>query len=103
MLLNLTLWLPAAGFAALLFLPRGKDSAVRWTGLIVALATLALSLGLVGGIPSGEAGDRFVTDLPWIPSPAIRYHIGLDGISLWLVLLSTLLTPLSILISWKYI
>ncbi|MGB9606282.1 MAG: complex I subunit 4 family protein, partial [Bryobacteraceae bacterium] len=45
----------------------------------------------------------FVTDLPWIRSPKIRYHVGVDGLSLWLVLLTTLLTPIGILVSWRYI
>ena len=44
-----------------------------------------------------------MTDVPWIVSPAIRYHIGMDGLSLWLVLLSTLLTPIAVLISWRHI
>jgi NADH-quinone oxidoreductase subunit M len=103
MLLNLTLWLPLAGFVLLLAMPRGKDSAIRWTSLAVSLAAFVLSLGLVAAIPAGQAGDRLITDIPWIASPPIRYHIGMDGISLWLVLLSTLLTPVSILISWSYI
>jgi NADH-quinone oxidoreductase subunit M len=49
------------------------------------------------------AGYQFVSNISWITSPAIRYHIGLDGLTLWLVLLTTLLTPLAVLISWKYI
>src|SRR6202011_4355817 len=48
-------------------------------------------------------GLAFVHDSTWISSPPIRYHVGLDGLSLWLVLLTTLLTPVSVLASWKHI
>ncbi len=102
-LLDLTLLLPIAGFILLLFAPREKANFVRWAALFVALAAFVLSVGLVAGVPHGESGDRYATDLPWISTPAIRYHVAIDGISLWLVLLSTLLTPISILISWSYI
>ena len=44
-----------------------------------------------------------VTDVQWISMPNIRYHVGLDGVSLWLVLLSTFLTPIAVIISWNYI
>src|SRR5204863_1730397 len=60
-----------------------------------------VSLGLVGA--SDSAGFHMESNSSWISSPAIRYHIGLDGLTLWLVILSTFLTPLAILVSWKYI
>jgi len=102
-LLNLCLWLPAAGFILLLFFPRHNDAAVRKTSLAISLVVFLLSLGLAVGFHTGAEGYQFETDVPWISSPAIRYHIGVDGLSLWLVLLSTLLTPIAILISWKSI
>ncbi|MGD0014081.1 MAG: NADH-quinone oxidoreductase subunit M [Bryobacteraceae bacterium] len=58
---------------------------------------------LLGGFHRAEAGFQYVTDLPWIASPSIRYHTGIDGVSLWLVLLTTLLTPLGVLVSWRSI
>jgi NADH-quinone oxidoreductase subunit M len=102
-LLDLVLWLPLAGFLLLLLLPRGKDQTIRVACLVVTVITFLLSLGLAAGLPRVSAGEYLVTDLPWIPSPAIRYHIALDGLSVWLVLLSTLLTPVSVLISWSSI
>ena len=102
-LLNLLLILPAAGFLLVLLLPRSQPHTARAVCLAISLAVFLLSLGLVA--PVRSAGDQlqFVTDLPWITSPAIRYHVGVDGISLWLVVLTTLLTPICVLISWQYI
>jgi NADH-quinone oxidoreductase subunit M len=100
--LDLTLALPALGFLAVLCTPRRNPQAARVASLAFALAAFLVSLALVFGFHSG-AGEQFVTDVPWISSPAIRYHVSLDGISLWLILLSTLLTPICVLISWRYI
>ncbi len=102
-LLNIVLLLPATGFLAVLLLPRAKPELARIVSLAIALAVFALSLCLAAPVWNDGAGLHFVTDVPWIESPAIRYHIGLDGLSVWLVILSTLLTPIAILISWKSI
>jgi NADH-quinone oxidoreductase subunit M len=100
-LLDVVLFVPLLGFLALLALPREWS---RMGALVLSLAVFVLSLGLTGPFTGeGASGYRFSTDVPWIASPAIRYHVGLDGLSLWLVLLSTLLTPVAVLISWNYI
>ena len=69
----------------------------------LALAVFVLSLGLAAGFRYDATGEQFTTDVPWIASPNIRYHVGIDGISLWLILLSTFLTPICVLISWRHI
>jgi NADH-quinone oxidoreductase subunit M len=99
-LLNVVLFLPLIGFAAALLIPKEK---ARWFALVVSLAVFVLSIGLA--LPGGHtgAGWWFETNVAWIPTPAIRFHVGLDGLSLWLVLLSTLLTPIGVLISWNSI
>jgi NADH-quinone oxidoreductase subunit M len=101
-LLDAVLFLPLAGFLIVLLLPRESEEALRRLALGFAAATFLLSLGLATGYRAGGQ-FAFVTDLPWIRSPQIRYHVGLDGLSLWLVLLTTLLTPIGILVSWRYI
>ncbi len=102
-LLSAVIFLPLAGFLALLFFPKDKPGAIRWAALVVSLAVFVASLGLAPAVTKSGPGYTFVVDAPWIKSPAIRYHVGIDGISLWLVLLSTLLTPIAVLISWRSI
>ena len=51
----------------------------------------------------GQAGFQFEQNVSWIPTPAIRYHLGIDGLSLWLVMLTTFLAPLGVLVSWRAI
>ncbi|MBI3696669.1 MAG: NADH-quinone oxidoreductase subunit M, partial [Acidobacteria bacterium] len=100
-LLNAVLLAPLAGFAVLLFLPRRDEALIRWTALFFSLAALAISLPLAW-MPSA-AGFQAQTDLVWISNPPIRYHVAVDGISLWLVLLVTFLTPICVLASWRHI
>ncbi len=99
---NWILALPAAGFLAVLLWP-GRAETARALALAVSLVVFVLSLGLIPGVWGAGASWSHVTDLPWIESPAIRYHVAVDGLSLWLVLLTTLLTPICVLISWRYI
>jgi NADH-quinone oxidoreductase subunit M len=74
----------------------------RWVALAFSVATFALSLLLLAGdVGAGAANAfRFEQDVPWVGSIGARYHVGVDGMSLWLVLLTTLLVPISILSSW---
>jgi NADH-quinone oxidoreductase subunit M len=102
-LLTLVLILPLAGFLAALAIPRSSPQASRNWALGVSLATFVASLGLAVWFDRGIAGEQFTLDLPWISTPDIHFHIAIDGISLWLILLSTLLTPLCVLISWRSI
>ncbi len=99
-ILTLVTFVPVAG-AILLLVMRRRDREVRWFALSVSLLTFLLSLYLPVHFHSGQAGFQFEVDQPWIPTPNIHYHLGIDGISMWLVLLTTFLTPLCVLISWK--
>jgi NADH-quinone oxidoreductase subunit M len=108
-ILTLVTFIPAAGGVLLFFLPR-RDREIRIFALLISLLTFVLSLHLpvhfdrnpAHLLPSGFQ-RAFDVDLPWIPTPNIHYHMGIDGISLWLVVLTTFLTPLCVLISWKSI
>ncbi len=100
-LLNVLIAIPFLGFLILLFLPKENKGMIRMTGLIVSLAVFLASLGLIGPILHGGPEYQFITDTPWISYPPINYHVGLDGISLWLVMLSTLLTPIAMAVSWN--
>jgi NADH-quinone oxidoreductase subunit M len=99
-ILTLVTFAPLAGALLLTLLPR-RDRDIRIFSLVVSLLTFALSLHLPVHFHRGQAGFQYAVDEPWISSPNIHYHMGIDGISLWLVVLTTFLTPLCVLISWK--
>ena len=99
--LSITLWLPIAAAVLLLFFPRGAANAIKGVGLLVSLATFVASLGILRGFHDGVAGLQLVEVKEWIPQWGVSYALGVDGISLWLVLLTTLLTPVVFLASWN--
>ncbi|HWB86844.1 MAG TPA: NADH-quinone oxidoreductase subunit M [Bryobacteraceae bacterium] len=99
--LLLVLALPLAGFLIALLIPRSSPQGSRIWALVLSLATFVVSLALPVLFQRGIAGEQFLLDVPWIRSPEIRFHIAIDGLSLWLVVLSTFLTPLCVLISWR--
>ena len=93
---------PACGRGLLLLFPR-RDRDIRVFSLVISLLTFAVSLHLPAHFHRGQSGFQFEVDHAWIPTPNIHYHLGVDGVSMWLVLLTTFLTPLCVLISWKSI
>ena len=103
-LLNIVIFLPLVGFLLLILVPKDKPQMSRMLALAIAVITFLASLGLVGPYWFSQPPKwTFETNASWISSPPIRYHVALDGLSLWLVILSTLLTPICVLISWTYI
>ncbi|MGB7751614.1 MAG: NADH-quinone oxidoreductase subunit M [Candidatus Acidiferrales bacterium] len=102
-LLSVIIFLPLLGLPALLMLRSDDHTWIRRIALAVSLAEFVISLAfLLPTFSSANAGYQFVENHPWIGN-AIQYHIGVDGISLFLVLLTTFLTPLAILCSWNSI
>jgi NADH-quinone oxidoreductase subunit M len=101
-ILTLVTFLPAVGAVALMLLPR-NDRILRWGALIVSIATFVLSLYLPMYFDYGHHDFQFQANNVWIHTINIHYHMGADGISMWLVLLTTLLVPVSVLVSWKSI
>jgi NADH-quinone oxidoreductase subunit M len=99
-ILTLITFVPLAGAILLALMPR-NDRAIKWTALIISILAFAFSLHLPAHWLSGAPGFQFAVDAQWIASPNIHYHLGVDGISVWLVLLTTFLTPFCVLISWK--
>jgi NADH-quinone oxidoreductase subunit M len=101
-LLTLVTFFPMVGVVLLLLLPGNRPNGLRWTGLLASLATLAISLLILSRFDRAQADLQLVTRLPWIRVAGwdIEYHMGVDGMSLLLVLLTTFLTPISILSSW---
>ena len=101
--LSITLWLPIASAVLLLVFPKTAANAIKAFGLLASIATFIASLGILGQFKDGVAGLQLVESLAWIPQWGIRYSLGVDGISLWLILLTTLLTPVVFLSSWNTI
>jgi NADH-quinone oxidoreductase subunit M len=101
--LSLTIFLPLVGVLCLLTI-RGTEEEIsrnsRWVALWVSVSTFLVSLLLWLGFVPGTAEFQFVERLEWLPAFNIAYHVGLDGISLFFVLLSTFLTPICVLASW---
>ena len=101
-LLDIVIALPLVAFLIAILLPKQNENLVRVFALGASLITFLLSLGLIGPYWfANPTGYAFETNQPWIATPPIAYHVALDGLSLWLVLLTTLLTPICVLISWK--
>ncbi len=101
-ILSIVVFLPLAGAILLAFFPR-RDRDIRYFALAVSLITLLASLHLPWYFVRGQGGFQYEENVPWISHPNIHYHLGIDGISLWLVILTTFLVPLCVLISWKSI
>ncbi|HEV2275779.1 MAG TPA: NADH-quinone oxidoreductase subunit M [Acidobacteriaceae bacterium] len=101
-ILTLATLIPAAGAVVVVLLPR-RGRVIQWFTLLVSLLFFALTLQLPAHYVYGHPGFQFEQNLPWIASPNIRYHVGVDGISLWLVVLTGFLAPLGVLASWKAI
>lgn len=102
-LFNVVLALPAIGFLLILLMPKDNPGLIKRVALGLSILIFVISLGLAPAVLNAPAQMSHVTDVSWIQSPNIRYHVGVDGVSLWLILLSTFLTPIAVIISWNYI
>src|SRR5271157_3372990 len=101
-ILTLVTLTPLAGALLLMLFPR-RDRDIRVFALVISLLTFILSLHLPVYFHRAQTGFQFEIDRQWVSRPNIHYHMGVDGISLWLVVLTTFLTPLCVLISWNSI
>ena len=105
-MLSLVVFLPLAGALALLALPNkdgSRDGVIRWGALAVSLASFATTLALWYAFDPDADGFQFVERVAWMPSFGIDYLLGVDGISLMLLVLTGFLTPLALLCSWESI
>src|SRR5690242_4708285 len=103
-ILTIIILVPLAGAILLALLP-DKGKLMQWGALAVTLLTFLCTLHLPAHFAYGTASGtfQFEQNLSWIASPAIRYHLGVDGLSMWLVVLTGFLAPLGVLISWRAI
>jgi NADH-quinone oxidoreductase subunit M len=101
-ILSTITFVPTVGAIVVALLPR-TGKVIQWFTLLVTLATFALTLHLPAHFQYGQTGFQFEEKHPWIASPKIGYHLGVDGISMWLVVLVGFLGPMAMLASWKAI
>ena len=105
-LLTVLILLPVIGaLASVLYalVPTRREDHYKWIALLTTISTFGISLLLLTGGGTTTANFRFEENVLWIGSIGSRYHVAVDGISLWLVLLTTLLMPIAILSSWTAI
>ena len=102
--LSLAIWTPIAFGAVLLLLGRESQAQlVRWIALIGSLVSLLVTLPLYSGFRLGTAAMQFVEKSVWIPRFNVNYHLGVDGISLWFVLLTAFITVIVVIAGWDVI
>ncbi|HYC06397.1 MAG TPA: NADH-quinone oxidoreductase subunit M, partial [Candidatus Binatia bacterium] len=101
-ILSVITFLPLLGAVVIAFLPRERPDLARWTALAAALLTWLFSLALlVGYLPGDKTGGfQYIEQVDWIPAFGIQYKLGVDGLSLVLVVLTTTLSWISILASF---
>ncbi|MCC6398965.1 MAG: NADH-quinone oxidoreductase subunit M [Bacteroidetes bacterium] len=102
-ILSLLLALPLLGACAVLVFPRHSAGAIKTTGLVFSIAAFVLSVWVFAEFDEAQTAMQYVEKVPWIASLDISYHLGIDGISLLLVVLTTFLTPIALLASWDSI
>jgi len=102
-LLSIVLLTPLAGLAVLLFLPGRSKGLIRAFATLVSLAGFVVSIPLAMRFQNGHAGYQFEEFADWIPALGAHYHIGIDGISLLLVMLTTVMGFIAMLVSWSAI
>ncbi len=102
-ILSWVTYLPALIAALIILLPKGLDRAAKWVAFLGSCVIFIISLHLVYHFDASTAGMQFEESREWIKTAAfkINHHLGIDGISLFLVVLTTFLTPLAILASWQ--
>jgi NADH-quinone oxidoreductase subunit M len=102
-ILSLTIWIPIIGGVLVLGSGDREPAVTKWTALITALITFLVSLPLWSGFDAGSAQMQFLERSLWIPAFDIHYYLGVDGISMPLILLTTFMTPLVIIAGWEVI
>jgi NADH-quinone oxidoreductase subunit M len=103
-LLSVSIWLPI--LAGMLLLALGRDEyapVVRWMALVAAISGFLITIPLVTGFDAASAAMQFEEKLPWIERFSVNYHLGVDGISVWFVLLTAFITIIVVISAWEVI
>ncbi len=100
-ILSVIVFLPLAGAIPIMFFRRSDTLLIRTWTLMVSLVEFVISLGLILGFQTGIGSPQFVEQVLWVPSLGIQYDLGIDGVSLAMVLLTTFLTAIAVIGSWN--
>jgi NADH-quinone oxidoreductase subunit M len=101
--ITITTLLPIAGALVIIFIPKDKDRLVRALGILITGSALALAISIAAGFDYGKSGLQYVLDVSWIPVIGARYHVGIDGISMPLYVLTFFLSFLCAIYTWRYV
>ncbi|QAZ38138.1 NADH-quinone oxidoreductase subunit M [Methylibium sp. Pch-M] len=103
-LLSLAIWMPIVFGVVLLAAGRDEHAGVvRWIALVAAVLSFAVTLPLVTGFDTATAAMQFSENLAWIDRFNVRYHLGVDGISVWFVLLTAFITIIVVIAAWEVV
>ncbi len=103
-LLSLAIWLPIGFGAVLLAIGRDQNAhAVRWMALVAAFVSFLVTVPLILGFDNGSAAMQFVERISWIERFNVHYHLGVDGISVWFVLLTAFITVIVVIAAWEVV
>ena len=100
-ILSYQIFLPLVGALAIMLAPKLSDNGARWIALAVSTLVFVISLVMMSGFDGTNPGFQFVENSAWFPALNLNYHVGVDGISVYFVLLSTFLTPICLISCWK--
>lgn len=101
--LSLSIWLPIAIGGLILLMSNAKASTIRWTALIGSIASFLVTIPLYTGFDSKSAALQFAEKSTWIERFNIQYYLGIDGLALWLVLLTAFITIIVVIAAWEVI
>ena len=99
-LLTIVTFLPLVGAVALIVWRGAPDNSARSLAMLTAVVTFVVSLTILGKFDRADSGYQLVEQATWVKNIGLQYLVGIDGVSLWMVLLTTFLFPLSVLASW---
>ena len=103
-LLSLAIWLPIASGILLFALGRDEHArAVRWAALVFSVASFLVTLPLISGFDAGTAAMQFEENFAWIERFNVHYHLGIDGLSVWFVPLTSFITVVVVISAWEVI
>ncbi|HEX6010119.1 MAG TPA: proton-conducting transporter membrane subunit, partial [Actinomycetota bacterium] len=101
--ITITTLLPIVGALVIILVPRDRDRMVRGLGILFTGAALVLSIAIAIGFDYGRDGLQFVLDVDWIAAIGARFHVGIDGISMPLYVLTFLLSFLCAVYTWRFV